>query len=67
MTDIGRRGFLKITGASMLAAKWPSMAYGAAPHVVVVGGGAAGTIVARRIRASGSGIRVSPSSDHRES
>jgi sulfide dehydrogenase [flavocytochrome c] flavoprotein subunit len=58
MTDIGRRGFLKITGASMLAAKWPSMAYGAAPHVVVVGGGAAGTIVARRISASGSGIRV---------
>jgi sulfide dehydrogenase [flavocytochrome c] flavoprotein subunit len=58
MTDIGRRGFLKITGVSMLAARWASIAHGAAPHVVVVGGGAAGTIVARRISGSGSGIRV---------
>ena len=39
MTDIGRRGFLKTTGVTMLTARWASMAYGAEPHVVVVGGG----------------------------
>lgn len=57
MTDLRRRGFIKLAGA-VLATRWPAIALGAAPHVIVVGGGAAGTIVAKRIANAGSGIRV---------
>ncbi len=56
MTAIDRRGFIKIAGVSMLAARLPTIARAAAAHVVVVGGGAAGTIAARRI--ADLGIRV---------
>jgi sulfide dehydrogenase [flavocytochrome c] flavoprotein subunit len=58
MNQIRRRKFLQLAGASVITARWPSIAYGAAPHVVVVGGGIAGTVAAKQIAASGTGIRV---------
>jgi sulfide dehydrogenase [flavocytochrome c] flavoprotein subunit len=58
MTAFGRRKFLGVAGASALATQWPGFAFGAAPHVVVVGGGAAGTVAAKQIALMNSGIDV---------
>ena len=66
MIDFHRRSFLKIAGVSVLAAKWPGLAHGAAPHVVVVGGGAAGTVAAKQIAFSNSGISVTLIERHKQ-
>ena len=47
MTSISRRGFGGLFGASALGLAMPSLAFGAVPKVVVIGGGAGGATAAR--------------------
>ena len=49
MTSISRRGFGGLFGASALGFAMPSLAFGAVPKVVVIGGGAGGATAARYI------------------
>jgi NADPH-dependent 2,4-dienoyl-CoA reductase/sulfur reductase-like enzyme len=49
MTSISRRGFGGLLGASALGLAMPSLAFGAVPRVVVIGGGAGGATAARYI------------------
>ncbi|NDA18994.1 MAG: hypothetical protein EBZ11_06125 [Alphaproteobacteria bacterium] len=49
MTTISRRGFGGLFGASALGLAMPSLAFGATPKVVVIGGGAGGATAARYI------------------
>jgi sulfide dehydrogenase [flavocytochrome c] flavoprotein subunit len=49
MTSISRRGFGGLLGASAVGLAMPSLAFGARPKVVVIGGGAGGATVARYI------------------
>ena len=56
MTNLNRRQLLKIAGASALAT--PALTFGATAQVVVVGGGAAGTVAARHIAAGNPDISV---------
>ena len=49
MTLISRRGFGGLFGASAVGLAMPSLAFGARPKVVVVGGGAGGATAARYI------------------
>ena len=49
MTLISRRGFGGLFGASALGLAMPSLAFGAVPKVVVIGGGAGGATAARYI------------------
>lgn len=56
----GRRDFLRITGAAALAAPfvWRGNAHAHTAHVVIVGGGAGGAIVARKLARSGAGFDI---------
>ena len=47
ITSISRRGFGGLFGASALGLAMPSLAFGAVPKVVVIGGGAGGATAAR--------------------
>jgi spermidine synthase len=47
MTSISRRSFGGLFGASALGLAMPSLAFGAVPKVVVIGGGAGGATAAR--------------------
>ena len=62
MRNLRRRHFLKIGGASLLAGtaaiSTPNIVLGAVRKVVVVGGGAGGTIAAKYIKKSDSSIEV---------
>ena len=49
MVSISRRGFGGLIGASAMGLAMPSLAFGSAPKVVVVGGGAGGATAARYI------------------
>jgi NADPH-dependent 2,4-dienoyl-CoA reductase/sulfur reductase-like enzyme len=49
MTSISRRGFGGLLGASAVGLAMPSLAFGARPKVVVIGGGAGGATAARYI------------------
>ena len=49
MSSISRRSFGTILGASALGLAIPSLAFGARPKVVVIGGGAGGATAARYI------------------
>ena len=49
MVSISRRGFGGLFGASAMGLAMPSLAFGSAPKVVVVGGGAGGATAARYI------------------
>lgn len=55
-----RRRFLKSAGGAALAAPflWRAPAHAASAHIVVVGGGAGGAILARSLAKSGAGFRV---------
>ena len=47
MTLISRRGFGGLIGTSALGLAMPSLAFGAVPKVVVIGGGAGGANATR--------------------
>ena len=49
MVSISRRGFTGLLGATAAGLAMPSIAFGARPRVVVIGGGAGGATAARYI------------------
>ena len=49
MSNISRRSFVSLLTASTAALSMPSIAFGALPRVVVIGGGAGGATAARYI------------------
>ncbi len=62
MTTLTRRGFLKATGGiaavGTIGAGFPQLALGGNKSVVVIGGGAAGAVAAKRIKMADSSINV---------
>ena len=49
MSKYNRRSFVKIMAASAATLSMPSLAFGALPRVVVIGGGAGGATAAKYI------------------
>lgn len=62
MTTLTRRGFLKATGGiaavGAVGMGFPQLALGGNKNVVVIGGGAAGAVAAKRIKLADAGINV---------